>query len=717
MGNLHPSVKLQPQAAPASERNRSSREFVFPPSWDRQVSEEEWEDFHIADDTKDDSIKLETATKQHNPNMPTATGEYSNKRGPRKRSSYPHRSRGLKCRSERHQNQLNPLTRAHFTPHHCGGTLITDLYIVDSAALTQRGRGFSRCTHRLTEQSFGLHTMAKKSQKALYAAQTEISIRRSIDHPSIVNMLETFEDAERIHWVVELCEGPDLMTTLVQRGSIPEPEACTIMRNIFSAVAYLHAHNITIRDIRPERFRFVEDNGTTGQLKLTGLPVARYAQQGTLFTTRAGTPYCVAPEVIRGIYTRRCDDWSCGIILFTLLFGCPPVFGDTDVEVLRNIRLGRMIRPVRAWKALSYEARSLITSMLNMNDKIRFTCREALSSDWMKLHSPVSCSRELAFHVVRNLEAFAHASRLKQAALIVLARYFHGAAIQELQLLFDLLDIEASGVLSIRTMIRELERLAACQFLARSKDQLICNSEHGTMHYIVFLAAAMDKSRYMHELKLMYLAFNSLDQDNDGYLTCEELCGASWLEGNALSMSIRSALAKQIVYDADVDGDGQVDFDEFVFMLKSDDLELSGYQSQQEHHAPGRSEGKMMCVDYLKRRQTLLRRAQRLERATRFAYTTPEVDQNPRTSARTKLVVSPLDRFRQFQAETLGTVREEEDLHTQLSRSDHDERSAIQRLQNQFSKWRFGENQFRGASSEQGSRQLSPVRHNPIRAT
>ena len=57
--------------------------------------------------------------------------------------------------------------------------------------------------------------------------------------------------------------------------------------------------------------------------------------------TRAGTPYYISPEVLAGNYDCSCDMWSAGCMLYILLCGYPPFFGDDNNEILASVSTGQ----------------------------------------------------------------------------------------------------------------------------------------------------------------------------------------------------------------------------------------------------------------------------------------------------------------------------------------------------------------------------------------
>ncbi|CAE7221325.1 CPK2 [Symbiodinium microadriaticum] len=190
--------------------------------------------------------------------------------------------------------------------------------------------------------------------------QREINIAQKLDHPNVVRLYETFRDARKavcanqIYLVMELCTGGELFDRIVDEApsGFDEAHAAKYIRQILSAICYLHAHRFAHRDVKPENFLF-HDPSAESQLKIIDFGLACQFEPGVKMSTKAGTAYYVAPEVLKGGYDEKCDVWSAGVISFVLLCGFPPFAGDKDPEILKKVKTGTFEFRSPEWDPIS----------------------------------------------------------------------------------------------------------------------------------------------------------------------------------------------------------------------------------------------------------------------------------------------------------------------------------------------------------------------------
>eukprot|EP00123_Amoebidium_parasiticum_P016914 comp23637_c0_seq2/m.40315 comp23637_c0_seq2/g.40315 ORF comp23637_c0_seq2/g.40315 comp23637_c0_seq2/m.40315 type:complete len:510 (-) comp23637_c0_seq2:64-1593(-) len=177
--------------------------------------------------------------------------------------------------------------------------------------------------------------------------ETECRLLRTLGrHPNINGFLGLYENKQFYMIVLELLSGGELLDILVARvesGSEPYSEAqvAVIMRQIVSAVDHCHRHNILHRDLKPENI-LVADTKNLGQvdslfgapLKLADFGLAAECPPGEKLIPTCGTPNYMSPErLCRKPYDTASDIWSVGVIMYILLAGTFPFYGETDDEI------------------------------------------------------------------------------------------------------------------------------------------------------------------------------------------------------------------------------------------------------------------------------------------------------------------------------------------------------------------------------------------------
>merc|ERR1719428_2172622 len=145
----------------------------------------------------------------------------------------------------------------------------------------------------------------------------------------------------------------------------------------------MHKHDITHRDLKPENF-LLETKEKDAPLKVIDFGLSCKFVKGKPLTTKAGTPYYVAPEVLKGSYDHKADVWSCGVLMYVLLCGYPPFYGDNDSEILAMVKRGEYDFPPEEWDEVSKEAKDLIGMLLKFDPTKRPECEEALSHTWFQ---------------------------------------------------------------------------------------------------------------------------------------------------------------------------------------------------------------------------------------------------------------------------------------------------------------------------------------------
>jgi calcium-dependent protein kinase len=130
------------------------------------------------------------------------------------------------------------------------------------------------------------------------------------------------------------------------------------VRQVLSAVTYLHSKKIAHRDIKPENIMFESNDALN--VKLLDFGNSRKMGENNAMDGVYGTAYYVAPEVLQGSYDEKCDLWSVGVILYMLLSGNPPFDGSSGVQIIESVKKGIYSIEGGVWNEISDNAKDLV---------------------------------------------------------------------------------------------------------------------------------------------------------------------------------------------------------------------------------------------------------------------------------------------------------------------------------------------------------------------
>ncbi|ETV86994.1 CAMK/CDPK protein kinase [Aphanomyces astaci] len=419
-------------------------------------------------------------------------------------------------------------------------------------------------THKVSGAKVAIKTIPKVKVSRPETLRREIEILRTVDHPNIIKLFEVFEDTRHLHLVTELCTGGELFDRIIARGHYTEADAAKLVRKILDAVKHCHDREICHRDLKPENFLFATKD-ETAELKVIDFGLSRTDVGGTgdsFMTTRVGTPYYIAPEVLGRHYDKSCDLWSIGVITYILLCGYPPFYGDSDPEIFSSVRTGKYSYDTPEWVGVSAEAKDLINHLLLLNPSKRLTAAQALQHPWLSGSAP-STERSLNGTILGSLKRFQGHNKLKKVALAVIADQLTGHEINELKKQFQKIDVDGNGVitmqelaLAVRDMgqdVLEGEVLTLLQGIDIDGD--------GSLDYKEFLAATVKRNTF-NKQEYLAQAFNYFDTKKQGVITKDDLVRFMGSEDHA----------QEVMDEIDTNGDGAISFDEFCAMMQHKNL-------------------------------------------------------------------------------------------------------------------------------------------------
>jgi len=259
---------------------------------------------------------------------------------------------------------------------------------------------------RDTNKYYALKTLNKKEvllRNQIAHVKAERDILKEADNEWIVKLYYSFQDGECLYFVMEYIPGGDLMSLLIKKGTFPENLARFYTAELVYAVSSVHEMGFIHRDIKPDNVLICRD----GHIKLTDFGLCtgfRWTHDSNFYKeshqsnpqasvsssskklnrknhqrrkeafSLVGTPNYIAPEVLQacaetgGGYTKSCDWWSVGVILFEMVIGYAPFQAPTPQQTQEKILAYRQTFHIPRDRPCSSQAADLMSMWVTGED-------------------------------------------------------------------------------------------------------------------------------------------------------------------------------------------------------------------------------------------------------------------------------------------------------------------------------------------------------------
>lgn len=174
----------------------------------------------------------------------------------------------------------------------------------------------------------------------------EIGIIKRCDHENIIKFYGCYEDANYVYIATEYAKGGELFNHIVKRRRYSEADTRAMVKQILSALCYLHQNHVAHLDLKPENLLLKEVPENYDEMTDKFVPCIKIADFGTSVVFHGnveraaiGTPGYVAPEVLlQKEYTTEPDIYSLGVITYVLIAGHLP-FDDKELKTMLRAQI------------------------------------------------------------------------------------------------------------------------------------------------------------------------------------------------------------------------------------------------------------------------------------------------------------------------------------------------------------------------------------------
>ena len=446
----------------------------------------------------------------------------------------------------------------------------------------------------------------------------EIEILRRLEHPNIMKIYEYFIDDKNIYIITEFCDQGDLLGKMKKLYSMSELVVKYLMSQILDALAYLHDNRVFHGDIKLEnimlyktsrkkikRFTVINkdlnsdvnlqnklDNvsGQTSdyvedmsnyEIKLIDFGCSKYLtkKKNNVLSGIVGTSMYCSPEVIDNSYDEKSDEWSCGVLMYILLYGDTPFAGNTEEEIFENIKNYNIDFDKLD---VSENCLDLIKKLINPKKQYRIKALEALRHPFFteKLNPKNILTHHKDLSILKRYKKIKKYPTILHKVVVAYCcfNYISQEEEKKLKELFLFLDENNVKKLREKDFIRGFEKAKISISPLEIKDLMNLLDSDGSkvIEYQEFLRAFCDKDLLLNNDNLKII-FEIIDKDKKGYININDI--KDFILGNDKNKLKESAM-KNLSKKIGIDNNSKIEFKQFCDIIRNTDEEKDKIEKQ-----------------------------------------------------------------------------------------------------------------------------------------
>ena len=472
--------------------------------------------------------------------------------------------------------------------------------------------GFScvyKARHRLTKiyRSIKIIEKSKYSKNRQKNLKNEIEILKKLDHPHIIKIFEYYENSEKIFIISEFLTGGDLFQKIKNIKVFSEKIASFYIKQILSALSYLHKKNIAHLDLKPENIMFCNKKKNVSVLKIIDFGISQNSNPEKkkklnffkkLFSKKKtkkpenpkieditqnlqksknsekkeknkilGSPYYISPESLHGEYSTKNDIWSLGVIMYIMLCGYPPFNEKSISKIIKKIKIGVFEFNKNDFGNISSEGKMMIRKMLSYDANKRPCAEKLLKNIWFekcKKKNFIFFDLKSKNNILKKMSNFKKSSILQNGITLYYVNFFDlKKEKKKILKIFKEIDKNGNCELNKNELIECYLKIYNKKKAEKIVDEILNEfdfNNSNSIDFSEFLTFYFHKKKKLLKKNLNYI-FQMIDKDNSGDICKNEL-------KDFFGINEDEDLNKMIC-EVDTDGNGKISFKEFKDMFKN----------------------------------------------------------------------------------------------------------------------------------------------------